>query len=337
MSDGTRLALIGCGRMAQGHVAQILRHQPTTPIPVVCEPSAQAFAEMLRIFSDAGAPPPVNEPDLARLLAAYADKLDAAFIVTPHAYHYEQASLCLEAGLDVLLEKPMVVSSAQAEALIETRDRTGGLLVVAFNGSLSPNIRYASNLLRSGELGRVESIQAVVWEGWAGDKVGHWKQDPAISGGGFMFDTGAHMLNTVADLAGEDFAEVAAWLDFRGGKVELLGVVIGRLESGALVTLHACGTTMKTIGSQVHVFCSAGIIKTGVWGRFLELQRPGDAQLTKVVPEAVGPVGGVWQQFLAVRRGDLANPSPPEIGLRMAKLWDAIKMSSERGGAQVAL
>ena len=42
---------------------------------------------------------------------------------------------------------------------------------------------------------------------------GTWRQDPALSGGGFLFDTGAHMLNTIADLAGEDFVAVAAWLD----------------------------------------------------------------------------------------------------------------------------
>ena len=54
--------------------------------------------------------------------------------MTPHALHFEQASACLEAGLDVLLEKPMVMNAEEATALISTRDRTGRLLVVVVPG-----------------------------------------------------------------------------------------------------------------------------------------------------------------------------------------------------------
>jgi hypothetical protein len=45
----------------------------------------------------------------------------------------------------------------------------------------------------------------------------------------------------------------------------------------------------------------------------------------------------IWDQFLNVRAGRTANPSPPEVGLRMARLWDAIRESTERGGAVVSL
>ena len=71
------------------------------------------------------------------------------------AYHHDQTKACLEAGLDVLLEKPMVMNAKEARSLIETRDRTGKLLVVAFPGSLSPQIRTAVSMLRSGSLGSI--------------------------------------------------------------------------------------------------------------------------------------------------------------------------------------
>jgi predicted dehydrogenase len=333
-NTGVRVAMIGCGRMARGHVKNMLKQPETTEIVVVCEPSAAAYEALAEVFSQGGLPQPPNEPDLARLLRDYADQLDAAFIVTPHAYHFEQARACLNAGLDVLLEKPMVVTASEAQQLIQTRDRTGRLLVIAFNGSLSPRIRKAAEVLRSGELGDILSVSATVWEGWADSYVGHWKQDPVISGGGFMFDTGAHMLNTVSDLVGEDFRQVAAWLDNRHAPVDLVGVVIGRLESGALVTMNACGATMKTIGSDVRLSCTKGIVRTGVWGEFLEMQRPGE---TTLAPVEVPVPQGVWEQFLAVRSGKIANPSPPEIGLRMARLWDAIKLSASQGGVLVNL
>ncbi len=326
-----RVAIIGCGGMAFHHIGNMLRQRDTTQIAAICDPSPKAYAAALPLFADAGVEPPPNQPDLERLLAEFAGRLDAAFIITPHAFHHPQAKACLEAGLDVLLEKPMVMNAAEACSLIETRDRTGRLLVVAFPGSLSPNVRTAASMLRSGELGAILNISAVAWQNWNRGTVGTWRQQPEISGGGFLFDTGAHMLNTVADLAGEDFSEVAAWLDNRGRRVDILAAVMGRLKSGALVTINGCGESLGC-ASDVRVFCERGILRTGIWGERLELQRASWRRLHKV---KVPPSQGVWEQFLAVRRGVLANPCPPEVGLRMARLWDAIQESSAKGGALV--
>jgi predicted dehydrogenase len=215
---------------------------------------------------------------------------------------------------------------------MEVRDRTGKLLVVAFNGSLSPEIRESVRLLRSGELGKLLSISATIWQSWGPGTAGKWRQDPEISGGGFMFDTGAHMLNTVADLAGEEFVEVAAWTDNYGRPVETLAVVIARLASGALVSLHGCGETVRTCKSDIRVFCTDAILRTGAWGRWLELQRQGESDFT---PIELPPSLGAWEQFLAVRDGDFPNPCPPEVGLRMARLYDAIKASAAQNGAVV--
>ena len=133
----------------------------------------------------------------------------------------------MEAGLDVLLEKPMVITGAEAEGLISTRDRTGKLLVVAFPGSLSPQIRSAERMLRAGELGKILTVSGLSWENWRTPNIGTWRQQPEISDGGFLFDTGAHMLNTITDLAGEDFVEVSAWFDNRDTPVEILGAGAG--------------------------------------------------------------------------------------------------------------
>jgi predicted dehydrogenase len=252
--------------------------------------------------------------------------------VTPHALHFEQATACLEAGLDVLLEKPMVMNADEAMSLIATRDRTGRLLVVAFPGSLSPQVRTAARLIASGEAGAILNVDAVVWQDWQANSTGTWRQDPAISGGGFLFDTGAHMLNTVTDLAGEDVAEVVAWLEDDGRPVDLRGVVMARLASGALVTMNGCGRAIPSLGSEIRVFCERATLRTGVWGERLDVQRHGSRRLSPVRSVASR---SVWEQFIAVRTGREPNPSPPEVGLRMARLWDAIRESSARGGSVV--
>jgi predicted dehydrogenase len=149
-----------------------------------------------------------------------------------------------------------------------------------------------------------------------------------------MFDTGAHMLNTVADLAGEPFVEVAAWLDNRNRPVDILGVVIGRLASGTLVTFNACGDTIPSCASDIRVICTKAMLRTGIWGEFLEIQYHEKDGWQKL---PVPPSLGVWEQFQSVRTGKIENPSPPEVGLRMALLWDAIRESAQQNGQPVSV
>ena len=329
----TRVGFIGTGVMARHHL-DVMLARDDTDVVAVCEPSATAYAKVVELFDRHARPAPANEPDWRRFVATFGPDLDAVFILTPHAFHFAQATACLEAGLDVLLEKPMVLTADEARALIATRDRTGRLLVVAFQGSLSPQVREASRLLRSGELGSILNISATAWQNWSMNTVGTWRQQPELSGGGFMFDTGAHMLNTVADLAGEDFTEVAAWLEDDGRPVDVRAAVIGRLASGALVTMNACGSAIPSCHSEIRVFTTGAILRTGIWGETLEIQRSGAAVSRKVRSVAETHV---WEQFLNVRSGRIPNPSPPEVGLRMARLWDAIRESSTQAGAVVRL
>ena len=331
-SPRVRMAFIGCGGMARSHARRMLQQRDTTDIHMVCEPSGQAYEAFCELFDEAGALPPPNQPKLEKLLQER--ELDAVFIITPHALHFPQASACLEAGLDVLLEKPMVMNAEEALALIDVQQRSGRLLSVAFNGSMSPQVRTGTKILRAGTLGKILNISAVVWQNWMVSTDGLWRQVPEIAGGGFLFDTGAHMLNTISDLAGEDFVEVAAWMDNQGARVDILGAVIARLASGALVSMNAAGNTNCKIGSDVRVLCEKGMLQTGVWGERLLIQETDDEELTPVeLPESLG----TWQQFLKVRSGEMENPCPPEIGLRMARLWDAIRASAALGGKPVAV
>lgn len=327
----TRVGLIGVGAMARHHLRVMLDH-PDTTVVAACEPSPASWANASIDFAERGLQPVPNEPDWQRFLERYADELDAVVISTPHALHHAQTVGCLEAGLDVLLEKPMVMNAAEARSLIETRDRTGRLVVVAFPGSLSPNLREAARLIHAGEVGPILNVSATVWQDWDANARGTWRQVPAVSGGGFLFDTGAHMLNSVADLAGEEVTEVAAWLEDDGAPVDLRGAIMARLASGGLVTMNACGRAVPSCASEIRVFCEGATILTGIWGERLEIQRATDTALQPV--ESVSQ-GQVWHQFLDVRAGRIANPSPPEVGLRMALLWDAIRASAARGGSVV--
>ncbi|WP_203567210.1 Gfo/Idh/MocA family protein [Aestuariimicrobium ganziense] len=332
------LMIVGVGGMARHHLETMVKVGQTSPERqlgrvVFVDPAQDSLDKGLAIFAKAGLPAPTCYRDLSEALADDDLDVELTLIATPHNLHHPLAVDCLRAGIDVWLEKPMVCSVTEAEDLIKVRDETGRLLIVSFNGSLSPRVRKAREIIDSGAIGEVTAIHASVWQGWKTEQTGTWRTDPVQSGGGFMFDTGAHLLNTVCDLAGADFTKVSAWLEESGLPVDVLGSISARTTAGTMVTLAGCGDTIRTCESDVKVFGTKGLLVTGVWGERLLMQTDPKVAPTEVdVPKSAGP----WDIVLDVRDGLLPNPSPAELGLRMAHLWDMVKASAAQDGRPVS-
>jgi predicted dehydrogenase len=324
----TQAIVVGSGKMARAHILTMLEPAANTSITGIVEPDAAAQAATAAIFAAQGLVCPAFFDSIAALLASDITA-DAAFICTPHKYHLENTRDCLLAGLDVCLEKPMVMNVAEAEALLRLRDQSGGLLLVAFPGSLSPAIWHAKRLMKAGVLGQISAISAFAHQHWQQATAGTWRQDPAISGGGFLFDTGSHMVNTVVDLIDADIATVTALLDQRGTAVEIASVVSGVANNGILFSLTGAGDSIHCT-SEITVFGTLGVLKTGIWGERLALKTVADPDF---LPLPYAASSGPWQQFLKVRAGELENPCPGEIGLRFAKLMEMIRESNATGRA----
>jgi predicted dehydrogenase len=325
--------MIGAGGMARYHINNIVKMKDKVQVTAICEPSGNNYELAAEIFDKAGLPVPPNEPVFDKFIKKHKKNVDAAFIITPHVEHFPQASACMEAGIDVLVEKPMVMNTTEAKKLLKLRDKTGRLLMVAFNGSASPSIRIAADMIATGQLGKILNVQAAVWQTWEQGTKGLWRQEPKISGGGYMFDTGAHLLNTVSDLVGEPFSQVSAFIDNRSTKVDILTVAIAKTQSGAFVTINGCGASPVT-GTDIKIWGEKGMMECGVWGGYLRVHMAGEKEMKAVeLPEFLGVV----QTFLRVRNGEITNPCPGEIGLRMIQLWDAIKKSAKAGGGVVEI
>ena len=198
----------------------------------MCEPSPAAYAAAAAKVEAAGAPRPPNEPDWRRFIEVTAREreLDAVMIVTPHAFHFAQA----ERGARGRARRPAREADGHERdrgrrAHPHPRPDRAPARGRRSRAACRPHVRAASTMIRSGELGAILNINAVVWQDWQDRSRGTWREDPVLSGGGFMFDTGAHLLNTVADLAGEDVVQVAAWLEDDGSPVDIRAAVIARL------------------------------------------------------------------------------------------------------------
>ena len=168
-------------------------------------------------------------------------------------------------------------------------------------------------------------VVALIYQDWKESQKGKWRQVPEISGGGFLFDSGSHMINTVVDILNDDIDTVFAIQDNKDTLVDICSVITAKTTKGILINLTGAGYSIGC-DSEIFILGTRGVIRTDAWGKKLEMRREGEKDLS---PVEFGESEGVWEQFLKVRSGELENPCPPEIGLRLARLMDMINASAE--------
>ena len=148
-----------------------------------------------------------------------------------------------------------------------------------------------------------------------------------------MFDTGAHMMNTIFLLADADCKRVSAFMNNRQRSVDVVCAVAGRLATDALLSLHAAGDGPSGCASHIMLFYTRAIIRIDAWGAWREIVAagiPGSREEAEIMDNPL-------KSFLAIRAGNTENLSSVEAGLRFARLWDAIKASSARDGEPVSV
>jgi predicted dehydrogenase len=318
-----RLGIIGAGLKAAEY-ARGWTAMPDVQIAALAETDPASRQRLSDICAAAGRPRPAEYASDKAMLAVETGRLDAVYVATPHVFHAANALAVIDAGLDLLLEKPMVTTVEEALALADAEKRSARIIVIAFQGGARA---------RRGEFGELVSVSASIWEGWAKSYAGHWKQKPSISGGGFMFDTGAHMMNTVCILADAEFVRLSAFTNNRGLEVDLTCAVAARLSNGALVTFNAAGDGPPGCASAITLFYTNAIVRIDAWGGWREVAIGGGAAIREVSEIVDTPM----HTFKAVREGKMSNPSTVTNGVRFARLWDAIKASAAGDGKSIAI
>ncbi|MDZ5700030.1 Gfo/Idh/MocA family oxidoreductase [Chelativorans sp. M5D2P16] len=162
--------------------------------------------------------------EMAKEEAARADGIEAVSIVTPNHMHYPAAKAFLEAGINVICDKPLTSSLDDAKALVEAVKQSGKFFVLTHNYSGYPMIRQARQMVRDGALGDILLVQAEYPQDWlaepieeTGQKQASWRTDPARSGtGGAIGDIGTHAYQLVTFVTGLKAESVAADLDSFG-------------------------------------------------------------------------------------------------------------------------
>ncbi|MEZ4515134.1 MAG: Gfo/Idh/MocA family oxidoreductase [Chloroflexota bacterium] len=225
-----KLAFTGTGYIANIHAAAaqkvagvgltaVSNHHPT---------SRQTFAETFNI--------PRQYDNVADLLAD--GDVDAISINTPNALHAPEAIAALEAGVHVLVEKPMAMNAAEAKAMIAASQRSGTLLMVAHCWRFDEEVLWLKQ--------QMEPLGAIIRTKGYGVHVnwgpGGWFTQAALAGGGALADMGIHAIDTARFLLGDPlpqsvFARIGTY--YGDYDVDDTGTIVVTWDNGCTSTIES--------------------------------------------------------------------------------------------------
>ncbi|SEC79286.1 Gfo/Idh/MocA family oxidoreductase [Paenibacillus sp. GP183] len=328
--EKVRFLIIGVGGMGREHIRRLLQ-VPEAEIIALADPSATAIEQVKGRF-----------PDLANV-SVYSDyreaisrvNADAAIIVSPHSMHFEQGMACLEGGLHVLMEKPFVDGSENAAHIIAQADTLNKHLAVAYQRHLQGPYIYIRDLIQSGELGNINYICAYQAQSWLKGTTGTWRQNPALSCGGQLNDSGSHLLDVVLWVTGLEPESVSAFIDNRGSQVDIDSSVTVRFREGAIATFNVVGSATIGWHEDVSIHGDKGTVLFRNDQIFVA--KEGQRELVEVkdeLPASSDPN----RNFVDLILGKVSEPAAPSsCGLRIARLTEAAWRSAANGSQVIRI
>ena len=275
--------------------------------------------------------------------------IDAVYIATPAHVHAEQVRACAEAGKNVLCEKPLGMTVAEAEGMIELCRQKKIKLGCAFMMRFVSQHREALRLIKEGRLGKPVYARAQL-SCWYPPIKGAWRQNPATGGGGSLIDMGGHCIDLLEMFFGR-ISRISCFINnsVHDYKSEDSATAMLFFENGALATVdtffcipdNSSKNVFELYGSKGSILAE-GTIGQGPAGRmtaFLEQHgKDYDAQQARSAAEGLTiepePVNTYQAEIEEFSRAVLEDREPlisGELGLRSQKILTACYESARLG------
>lgn len=229
---------------------------------------------------------------MAAVEAARADGIDFVVIVTPNMLHFPIARAFLEAGINVVCDKPLTLEVREAEELQALAGRKGLLFCVTYTYTGYPAVKEAREMIRRGDLGEIRFVNAEYPQEWLStpaERTGHkqaaWRADPAQSGkSNCLGDIGTHIENLVSYITGLEIESLCARLDtfVEGRLLDDNATVMLNYRGGAKGLYWSCQVAVGFDNAlSVRVFGSKGSLQ---WSQenpnYLVVSRLGQPTMT---------------------------------------------------------
>ena len=220
-------------------------------------------------------------------------KIDVVCVCTPSGLHADQAVEAAQAGKHALVEKPLALSMADADRMIEAFDRAGRLLAVALQRRAEPLFQQIGQAIHGGDLGRLTLGLATMpyWRGQAYFDSDQWRGTWALDGGGVLMNQGIHILDLLVWYMGDPVhvKSFAATLQ-RDIEVEDTVAAALRFASGSMATVTATTTASPGFPHRLEIYGTQGGIQ--VQGESVIQWSLNDPASATVAPPQVGETRG---------------------------------------------
>lgn len=321
----------------------------------------KAYAQSLGVASDRAY---ANWQEMLDGESAREDRVDLVTVATPNSTHFEITKAFLEAGFNVLCEKPMTMTVEEGEELVRVTEKSGKVCAVNYCYSAYPMVREMRQMVASGQIGKIRLVVANFSHGHHGDATDadnprvRWRYDPVMAGvSGQFADCGIHAMHMASFVTGDEVESLSA--DFAST------IPSRELEDDAMVNFRMSGGTVGRLwtssvaigrqhGFDIQVFGETGGLRwaseqpnqvyfTPVGGR-TQIMEKGESglsdeasRLSRVAiahPEGFPlAVANIYVDLAAVIRGQTAGALPlAQDGLRsMAAVYAAVASANNAG------
>jgi len=271
--DKLRIGVLGTGIIIREFHMLCLQNNPRADVVAAGNLHTESLERLVKQFGI-----PKAYTDFAAM--ARDPDIDAVIIGLPNSLHAPVTVQMLEAGKHVLCEKPMAITVAECEQMIEARERSGRKLMIAHMWRFDREIRWLRDLVASGTLGRVFKVKShAIWL-YEGPPLDRWFVQRRLAGGGALADMGIHSMDTLRFVLGgarptKVFADIGTHfqdieledtatllLEFEGGIAGLIEAGWYHLYADGLegyTQVYGTKGYAKAAPSELHAFVE------GVW------------------------------------------------------------------------
>jgi predicted dehydrogenase len=260
MANKLRAAVIGCGQIAKHLHIPDYAYCPDVELVAFCD----LLPSKAKALSQKWAPEAAIYKDYKKLLKEV--KPDCVTVALPNYLHAPVSIAALKAGANVLVEKPMAASAAEAQRMIDTAKKCKKLLMVNQSQRRFPPHVKAKEVIDSGIMGKILHVTAMFGhagpEGWS--PTGKWFFKKKEARFGAMADLGVHKADLIRHLTGKEVAEVSAYytrLEKKNTDIEDNFVSCLKFTDGTVGTLSSSWTVKGMEANYTILHCANGTLR----------------------------------------------------------------------------
>lgn len=226
------VGIIGCGKIATAHICALLEI-PEAKISAVCD----VDEERCRKFA---------EKACANAYTSYEEmtekeNLGLVIICLPPAFHGACVRYCAEKKIDVFVEKPMGLDVSDCRSMVEACEKNGVMLWVGHMQRYSAENVIAKELIESGKYGKLISVNEIRSCRYPGPVSPKWLMNKAVSGGGILYNFGAHTLDMVKYITDSRVVDAQCNVSLHEEGTENAASGMLKLENGVSLTFNLMG------------------------------------------------------------------------------------------------